>query len=188
MLGVGPGLLTSDAYMLGIETTLQRPRMNEALDAIMALLGGETVSTETEWFTLRDARLQLSPYTKPRPHIAVATSFTPSGPGAAGRHGLGLLSVAGADDERFNRTWGWVEEAAEQSGATVSRADWKVVVTFHLAETREQAIEDLRVSYPSAPMPATPCVRAAASAVSGPAGRPSRRRSRTDCWPARRTT
>ncbi|HEY7268530.1 MAG TPA: LLM class flavin-dependent oxidoreductase [Dehalococcoidia bacterium] len=148
MLGVGPGLLTSDAYQLGIPTTEQRPRMNEALDAIMALLAGETVSAETEWFKLKDARLQLAPYTKPRPHIAVATSFTPSGPGAAGRHGLGLLSVAGADDERFNRTWGWVEEAAEQAGATVSRGDWKVVVTFHLAETREQALEDLRHSYP----------------------------------------
>ncbi len=149
MLGVGPGLLTSDAYMLGIETTLQRPRMNEALDVIMALLRGEgPLTMETEWFKLNDARLQLAPYTHPHPPIAVATSFTPSGPMAAGRHGLGLLSVAGADDERFSRTWGWVEEAAAESGKQVSRADWKVVVTFHLAETKEQAMEDLRQSYP----------------------------------------
>jgi limonene 1,2-monooxygenase len=149
MLGVGPGLLTSDAYQLGIDATQQRPRMNEALDVIMALLRGEgPITMETEWFKLQDARLQLAPYTKPHPPVAVATSFTPSGPGAAGRHGLGLLSVAGADDERFSRTWGWVEEAAAEAGRTVSRADWKVVVTFHLAETREQALEDLRHSYP----------------------------------------
>jgi limonene 1,2-monooxygenase len=149
MLGVGPGLLTSDAYQLGIETTDQRPRMNQALDVIMALLRGEgPITLETEWFKLRDARLQLAPYTRPHPHVAVATSFTPSGPTAAGRHGLGLLSVAGPDDERFNRTWGWVEEAAEKAGRAVSRADWKVVVTFHLAETREQALEDLRHGYP----------------------------------------
>src|SRR5581483_5767768 len=29
MLGVGPGALTSDAYMMGIEATSQRPRMEE---------------------------------------------------------------------------------------------------------------------------------------------------------------
>jgi limonene 1,2-monooxygenase len=149
MLGVGPGLLTSDAYMLGIDPRDQRPRMSQALDAIIALLRAEApVSIQTEWFTLRDARLQLASYTQPHPPIAVATSFTPAGPIAAGRHGLGLLSVAGADDERFQRTWDWVEESAEENGQRVSRADWKVVVTFHLAETREQAIEDLRHGYP----------------------------------------
>lgn len=149
MLGCGPGLLTSDAYMLGIDTTEQRPRMSEALDAIMALLRREgPVTMETEWFTLRDARLQLASYTAPHPHVAVATSFTPSGPTAAGRHGLGLLSVAGAGDERFNQTWGWVEEAAEAAGSKVSRQDWKVVVTCHLAETKDKAIDGLRDSFP----------------------------------------
>jgi len=38
MLGCGPGALPSDAYMLGIEPTTQRPRMLEAMNAIMALL------------------------------------------------------------------------------------------------------------------------------------------------------
>jgi limonene 1,2-monooxygenase len=149
MLGIGPGLLTSDAYMLGIDPVKQRERMNEALDAIMALLRREgPVTVETEWFALREARLQLAGYTKPHLPVAVATSFTPAGPIAAGRHGLGLLSVAGPDDERFTRTWGWVEEAAAAAGRQVSRADWRVVLTFHLAETREEAIADLRASFP----------------------------------------
>jgi limonene 1,2-monooxygenase len=149
MLGVGPGLLASDAYMLGIDPTVQRPRMNEALDAIMALLRREgPLTMETEWFTLREARLQLASFTQPHPPVAVATSFTPAGPVAAGRHGLGLLSVAGPDDERFTRTWGWVEEAAAEAGRQVSRDEWKVVLTFHLAESREEAIADLRHSFP----------------------------------------
>src|SRR5918999_1419741 len=55
MLGVGPGLLASDAYMLGIDPTVQRTRMNEALDAIMALLRREgPLTMETDWFTLRE--------------------------------------------------------------------------------------------------------------------------------------
>lgn len=143
MLGVGPGLLASDAYMIGIEPTEQRRMMNESLDAVMRLLRGETVTMKTDWFELREARVQLPPYSQPHLPVAVATSFTPSGPGAAGRNGVGLLSVAGAGNEGFERTWGWVEEAAAEHGQTVSRSDWRVVVTIHLAESREQAIADL---------------------------------------------
>jgi len=47
MLGCGPGALTSDAYMLGIEPSTQRPRMLEAMDAIIRLV--------------RDARRAASP-------------------------------------------------------------------------------------------------------------------------------
>ena len=35
---VGPGSLSSDAYMMGIEPVTQRQRMDESLTAIMALL------------------------------------------------------------------------------------------------------------------------------------------------------
>ncbi|HLZ72787.1 MAG TPA: LLM class flavin-dependent oxidoreductase [Dehalococcoidia bacterium] len=144
MLGVGPGALTSDAYMLGIKPVTQRTRMAEALDAIMALLRSrEPVTMQTDWFTLRDARLQLANFSEPHLPVAVAATFTPAGPQAAGRHGVGLLSVAGADHEGFQRTWGWVEEAAAESGQTVNRADWRVVVPVHLADSRQEALDDL---------------------------------------------
>src|SRR5438876_2973506 len=71
MLGVGPGALTSDAYMMGIEPTTQRRRMDEALGAIIALLNGETVTMKTDWFELNKARLQLLPYSNPCFPIAV---------------------------------------------------------------------------------------------------------------------
>src|SRR5262244_44599 len=38
MLGVGPGALPSDAFMLGIEPAVQRDRMEESLDIILQLL------------------------------------------------------------------------------------------------------------------------------------------------------
>ena len=79
MFGVGPGLLPSDAFMLGIPVAKQRDRMIESLEVILRLLAGETVTAKTEWFELRDARCQLRPYTRPRPHIAVASTVTPSG-------------------------------------------------------------------------------------------------------------
>ena len=37
MMGVGPGALPSDAYMMGIDHTVQRPRMDEALGVILRL-------------------------------------------------------------------------------------------------------------------------------------------------------
>ena len=148
MLGVGPGALASDAYMLGINPVDQRRRMNEALDAIMALLRADgPVDMETDWFTLRDARLQLASYTQPHLHVAVATVATPSGPRAAGGHGLGLLSVGGADHESFGRTWEWMAEAAEAAGQQIDRAEWRVVVPMHLAESKEQAVAEVREGY-----------------------------------------
>src|SRR5438309_6758615 len=65
MLGVGPGALPSDAYMMGIDPVNQRPMMEQSLEAILALLdGSEPVTIQTDWFTLRDARLQLRPYSE----------------------------------------------------------------------------------------------------------------------------
>ena len=35
--------------------------------------------------------------------------------------------------------WEFAEDAAKKHGTTVSRADWRVLLTWHIAETREQA-------------------------------------------------
>src|ERR671925_2243889 len=59
MFGVGPGALPSDAFMMGIDPVDQRKRMEESLEVMLELLRGERVTKESEWFTLRDARLQL---------------------------------------------------------------------------------------------------------------------------------
>src|SRR5450755_2274041 len=47
MIGVGPGALPSDAFMMGIDPAKQRDMMEESLEAILQLLAGETVSMET---------------------------------------------------------------------------------------------------------------------------------------------
>jgi len=51
MFGVGPGALPSDAFMMGIDPMTQRDRMEESLEAILALLdGSELVTRQTDWF------------------------------------------------------------------------------------------------------------------------------------------
>ncbi|MCT9083690.1 LLM class flavin-dependent oxidoreductase [Streptomyces fulvoviolaceus] len=147
MLGVGPGALASDAFMMGVEVARQREMMAEGLEAVVALLRGDgPVNRTTDWFELRDARLQLSPYTKPRFDIAVAGSFSPAGPLAAGRHGCSLMSIAATSAAGFNvlgQHWDVVAEQAAAHGHTADRDSWRIAGPMHLAETREQAIADV---------------------------------------------
>ena len=88
MLGCGPGALPSDAYMMGIDPSTQRDRMEQSLSAIMQLLKcEEPVTMKTDWFELKEARLHLAPYSYPHFPIACASTITPSGMIAAGKHG-----------------------------------------------------------------------------------------------------
>ncbi len=150
ILGIGPGALSSDAVMLGIDPLDQRRMMNESLDVIMRLFHGEVVTIETDWFKLREARLQLAPYTHPHPPMAVAAAGSPAGAQAAGRHGIDMVSFAGlseASGQALSRTWAWYEEAAREAGHEVSRDQWRLGVPFYLADTREEAIQQARVGY-----------------------------------------
>jgi limonene 1,2-monooxygenase len=151
MFGVGPGLLPSDAMMLGIDPRNQRDMMTESLDVILRLLRGEVVTKKTSWFELRDAKLQLAPYTRPHLEIAVAASVSPSGPRTAGRLGISMLSPAATSTGGFNvlsHHWGLVEETAREHGTTVSRGNWRVAGPVHVAESREQARKDIRFGLP----------------------------------------
>jgi limonene 1,2-monooxygenase len=147
MLGMGPGSLPSDAVMMGIDPLRQRDMMDEAMAAIVPLLRGETVTLKTSWFELRDAYLQLTPYSRPYLDMAAAATISPAGPRAAGKYGLGLLSIGATTRGGFNALAMthqiWSEKAAEY-GNTVDRASWRLVGPMHVAETRERARENVR--------------------------------------------
>jgi len=147
MFGVGPGALPSDAYMMGIDPATQRERMEESLGAIMALLtADEPVSMQTEWFTLREARLQLRPYTYPHFEIAVAATVSPAGPRTAGRYGVGLLSLGATSMGGFavlGDHWKIWNDQAQAFGHHVDRSTWRLVGPMHVAPTRKQAFEEV---------------------------------------------
>jgi limonene 1,2-monooxygenase len=147
MLGCGPGALPSDAYMMGIEPVTQRPRMDEALDAIMRLLRcEEPVTMKTDWFELREARLHLAPYTDPHFPIAVASTITPFGVMSAAKHGLGVLSIGAGlpgGPEALAGQWKIGEETAAKHGQTMDRKKWRVVVNTHVSDDDEGALRDV---------------------------------------------
>lgn len=147
MLGVGPGALPSDAFMLGIDPVEQRRMMEEGLEAVVALMTSDTsVTRETDWFTLREGRLQLRPYTQPHPELAVAATFSPAGPSTAGRFGAGVLTISATRPEVkeiLASHWDVASERADEYGKTIDRSQWRLVGPMHLAETREQARRDV---------------------------------------------
>jgi len=148
ILGCGPGALSSDAYMMGIETTTQRDRMVEGLEAVMRLFnedGGITI--DGSYFKMRDAHLQVKPYQKPHMPIVVANTISPSGMVAAGKLGCGVLSIATfakGGVEILPKRWQIAEEIAAENGKTVDRKNWRLVFPLHLAESRKEALDDVR--------------------------------------------
>ena len=145
--GVGPGALPSDAFMMGIAPDRQRQMMEEALEAILALLtGDEPVTMQTDWFSLHDARLQLRPYQQPCFEVAVAAQVSPAGPRAAGRFGTALLSLGATTLGGFDALgthWQVAEERAAAFGTSMDRRRWRLVGPMHLAATEEQARADV---------------------------------------------
>ena len=147
MFGVGPGALVGDAFRMGIDPSTQRDRMNEALDVILPLLRGEIVSKKTDWFEVREAQIQLPCYTQPHIEMAVACARSPSGALAAGKHGLGMLSIGGTSDDALTHhanNWKICEETAIANKKHVDRKNWRVVTLAHIADTREQALENVK--------------------------------------------
>jgi limonene 1,2-monooxygenase len=147
MFGVGPGALPSDAFMMGIDPLAQRDMMDEAIGVLVPLLRGEVVTHKTSWFELQEARLQLRPYTRPHVEIAVASQVSPAGARAAGKHGIGLLSIGATTSGGFNAlaaNWKICADKAEEHGQKVDRASWRLVGPMHVAESREQARADVR--------------------------------------------
>jgi limonene 1,2-monooxygenase len=147
MFGVGPGSLPSDAFMIGVPTAKVRDRMDEAIEPLVRLLNGETVNAKTDWFELANATLQFPPYSAEGIEMAVANQVSPTGARAAGKHGLGLLSIGATSAGAFNAlaaNWAIAEETAREHGKTVRRSQWRLVGPVHVAETRERARANVR--------------------------------------------
>lgn len=147
IFGSGPGALPSDAHTFGLDPMVLRDRQDEAMGVIRRLFeGSERFSYEGEWFTLRDAKLQLKPLQKDM-EFAVASIVSPSGMTLAGKHRAGVLSIGSMSKEGIRALpmqWSFAEESAAKHGNTVDRKNWRIVLSWHIAETREQAREQAR--------------------------------------------
>jgi limonene 1,2-monooxygenase len=66
----------------------------------------------------------------------------------AGKYGLGVLQLAVAIGVRgavdLREQWRIGEQAAAEHGQTLDRAQWSLCIPVHLAETRQQALDEAR--------------------------------------------
>ena len=152
MMGVGPGALPSDAYMMGIDHTVQRPRMDEALGVILRLFTEtEPITYKSDWFELREALLQLRPYQRPYMPVAVASVQSPAGVVLAGKYGAAVLTItvprdpSASNESDLQNLWAVAEESAAEHGQEVRREDWRLVLPVHLAESRQEARAEARL-------------------------------------------
>ena len=141
IFGTGPGALPSDAKMLRIDPMNLRDMQDEALGVIIRLLDGERVTHETDWFRMDDAALQILPFQERLP-MATASTLSPSGMRLAGKYGIGVLSIATTSSEglaALPTQWSIAERAAAEYGKVADRSQWRIMMSWHLAESREQA-------------------------------------------------
>ena len=147
IFGSGPGALPSDAHTLGIDPMVLRDRQDEAMGIIRRLFTeNERFSYESEWFNLNDAKLQLKPLQEDM-EFAVASIVSPSGMTLAGKHRAGVLSIGSLTQDGIRALplqWSFAEESAAKHGNTVDRKDWRIVLNWHIAETRKEAREQAK--------------------------------------------
>jgi limonene 1,2-monooxygenase len=144
IFGSGPGALASDAHTLGIDPMTQRDRQDEAIGIIRRLFKGERVTARSDWFVINDAALQMLPLQEDMPFV-VASMISPSGMTLAGKYGIGVFSLGSNSTQglmALSQQWEFAEDAAKKHGTTVNRADWRVLMSWHVAETREQAFRE----------------------------------------------
>ena len=151
MFGAGPGLLTADAYMLGLDARTSREKLDQGLGVITRLLRGEWVTEETGWYNLRDAHCQVLPIGDPL-EICVASAMSPNGGVLAAKYGGGMLCLAATlygGFDALSTNWQIAREAAERHGRTMNPASLRCATDMHIAETREQALAEVREGYES---------------------------------------
>lgn len=149
IFGAGPGLLSADAYMLGLDARESREKLDQGLSVITRLLRGEWVTEKTGWYNLRDAHCHVLPYSDAL-EVCVASAMSPNGGVLAAKYGGGMLCLASTlygGFDALSTNWQVAQEAAAKFGRTMSTKQLRCVTDMHIAETREQAFAEVREGY-----------------------------------------
>jgi limonene 1,2-monooxygenase len=141
IFGAGPGLLVTDAHMLGLNVSASRDKLDQGLGVIRRLLAGEWVSETTDWYELRNAHCH------PAMEYCVASTFSPNGGVLAAKHHAGMLCLASTLTSGFDAlstNWKIAQDTAAKLGYEMSPNSIRCAADMYIAETREKALADVR--------------------------------------------
>ncbi len=147
ILGVGPSNLVTDKKLFQIPPGQAHDMMAESVEIIVRLLeSDDPIDYEGRFWTLRDMRLQLRSYQRPRLPLAIATSGSRHSLELAGKYGMILMSMAGKNTGKYPshaEQWPIVEQFAAEHGTETSRENWRIATSVYLAETKDEAWADV---------------------------------------------
>lgn len=150
IFGAGPGLLASDAYMLGLDARESRDKLDRGLDVITRLLRGEWVTESCDgWYDLHEAHAQVLPYNRDL-EICVASTLSPNGGALAAKYNGGMLCLASTFHggyDALTTNWNIACEQAAARGSTMSPSVVRCATDIHIAETRDKAMDQIREGY-----------------------------------------
>ena len=107
-------------------------RLDQGLEAIRRLWGGETVTMDAGWFALKEAKLYTRAKSRPKLHVS---AFGPQAAAVAAKHGDGLWTLG--DPEQAPE----IIEAYRSAGGT---GEIILHSGFHLSDDEEKAIASTR--------------------------------------------
>ena len=125
MFGVGPGALVHDALKIGIKAGESAAHDERVARRDRATAARRDASPRRPTGTTWRTRSCSCRATRSRSmEMAVAASRSPAGALAAGRHGIGMLSIGGTSPEAMEasrKNWGLYEEQARANGHVPDR-------------------------------------------------------------------
>jgi alkanesulfonate monooxygenase SsuD/methylene tetrahydromethanopterin reductase-like flavin-dependent oxidoreductase (luciferase family) len=145
LLGVGAGILRSDAEALGVLEADRGAMFAEAIDHVLALWAGEppydlagkywTISTvKTVWPEIGLGGI-VKPYQKPHPPI-LGTATDPQSKGliALGRRGWWPISSHFLHQNHLLSQWSNYAQGCAEGGHQADRANWRVARSIFVAD------------------------------------------------------
>ena len=150
IFGAGPGLLVSDAHMLGLDARESRDKLDAGLSVITRLLRGEWVTEKYDgWYDLHDAHCQVLPYQRDM-EVCVASTFSPNGGVLAAKYDAGMLCLASTSYGGFDAlttNWQIACDMAARDGRVMNPSAIRCATDMHIAETRDKAMDQVREGY-----------------------------------------
>ena len=147
ILGVGPCSLVTDKMLFNMDDATLYGRLHEAIDVIVRLLeSNEPISHKGEYWQFENLRLQLRSFQKPRLPLALPSAATPRNLELIGRHDMIWLCPVGKNARglKLGERWAHVEKGAKAAGRKANRDNWRLTTYMYIAESREQAWDDVR--------------------------------------------
>jgi alkanesulfonate monooxygenase SsuD/methylene tetrahydromethanopterin reductase-like flavin-dependent oxidoreductase (luciferase family) len=150
IMGIGAGVLRSDAEALGILDQNRQEMFVEAIDQVLAIWAGEppynikgkywTISTEKTLWPEVGLGSIVKPYRKPHPPI-VGTASDPDSKGliALGKRGWGPVSSNLLHVDCLANHWSNYAKGAAEGGHPADRAIWRVARSIFVADDDKTA-------------------------------------------------